>query len=520
MGLAGFTLADRLGAKSSPCSVAGCTRTWISIAGGKAAKLGGRGAADPSDPTSSMCDPCREAYRRVEDAQRPCDRPGCDGTWTWPAMAQVEAAAGNRPAPRGLCAGCEAKLGELSDQTLPCAVPGCTRTSIYSRRAQLMAGAPEATVEPPVLRCAQCESVYRKLKDRAVACGINGCRHKWTWSADEQIQAYAAGLSNEPPRRMCESCKADFGAIGDREVRCRTSGCKHTWTWSRGDQLDECIAGKPIPKAPRRMCESCLTIYQSVKDVERPCRRSGCKRTWTDKRGAQLARAVRGKTGDPYPQYCEICAKEMGELEDRQIPCKTENCEGTWTWTKQAQLAAGVRPEPKVPEKLEQPAVEHEDAVPEAPAAEVVIPEVSVIAAAVVPAAANQKRSRNRKKRRREIRPPERRCQSCVEFLKDKKTVEIPCKHCGTPIYWPPESQLQTHLGAWSEPSMCGACKRDATEAARAVEREALRAAATANQPHPPAAEPAPDASGPEAPTADAPAAESATADAGSASQA
>src|SRR5206468_12070263 len=106
-------------------------------------------------------------------------------------------------------------------------------------------------------------------------------------------------------------------------------------------------------KAPRRMCESCITIYQSVKDVERPCRRSGCKRTWTDKRGAQLARAVRGKTGDPYPQYCEICAKEMGELEDRQIPCKTENCEGTWTWTKQAQLAAGVRPEPKVPEKPE-----------------------------------------------------------------------------------------------------------------------------------------------------------------------
>ncbi|HVY39702.1 MAG TPA: hypothetical protein VHM31_17305 [Polyangia bacterium] len=546
MGLAGFTLADRLGAKSSPCSVAGCTRTWISIAGGKAAKLGGRGAADPSDPTSSMCDPCREAFRRAQDVQRPCDRPGCDGTWTWPAMAQVEAAAANRPAPRGLCAGCETKLSALSDQTLPCAVPGCSRTAVYSRRAQLLAGAPETTVEPPALRCAQCESVYRKLKDRPVACGINGCKHKWVWSADEQIQAYAAGLSNEPPRRMCEACKADFGAIADREVRCRTSGCKHTWTWSRGDQLDECVAGKPIPKAPRRMCESCVAIYQSVKDVERPCRRPGCKRTWTDKRGAQLARAVRGKTGDPYPQYCEICAKEMGELEDRQIPCKTENCEGTWTWTKQAQLAAGVRPEPKVEGKSEDKADEGErhsthtnghgpqpkgvdassEAVVaaepegEAPVAEA-LPETSAISAAATPAAANQKRSRNRKKRRREIRPPERRCQSCVDFLKDKKTVEIPCKHCGTPIYWPPESQLQTHLGAWSEPSMCGACKRDATEAARAVEREALRAAATANQPHPPGAEapsdaPAGDAATPEAAPAETPAA----IDAGSAPQA
>ena len=73
------------------------------------------------------------------------------------------------------------------------------------------------------------------------------------------------------------------------------------------------------------------------------------------------------------------------------------------------------------------------------------------------------------------IRPPERRCQDCSDFLKDKKTLEIPCKQCATPIYWPPESQLQTHLGAWAEPAMCGACKRDAMEAARAAEREALR---------------------------------------------
>ena len=88
------------------------------------------------------------------------------------------------------------------------------------------------------------------------------------------------------------------------------------------------------------------------------------------------------------------------------------------------------------------------------------------------PARATKEQER---KRRREIRPPERRCQDCSDFLKDKKTLEIPCKQCGTPIYWPPESQLQTHLGAWAEPAMCGACKRDAIEAARNAEREALR---------------------------------------------
>src|SRR5262249_13664103 len=91
MGSAGFTLADRLGVKSLPCSVPGCTRTWISMAStGKGLKLGGRGAADPSDPASSMCDPCREKLAKTSDLERPCDRPGCSGKWTWPVAAQLE----------------------------------------------------------------------------------------------------------------------------------------------------------------------------------------------------------------------------------------------------------------------------------------------------------------------------------------------------------------------------------------------------------------------------------------------
>src|SRR4029078_10346221 len=88
MGLAGFTLADRLGAKSSPCSVSGCTRTWLSMTSAKGAKLGGRGAPDPKDPASSMCDPCREAFAKTKDVERPCDRPGCTGTSTSPLMRE------------------------------------------------------------------------------------------------------------------------------------------------------------------------------------------------------------------------------------------------------------------------------------------------------------------------------------------------------------------------------------------------------------------------------------------------
>ena len=66
-----------------------------------------------------------------------------------------------------------------------------------------------------------------------------------------------------------------------------------------------------------------------------------------DKRGAQLARAVRGKVGDPYPHLCPNCEKELGDLEDREIQCRTEHCPGTFTWTKEQQLAAGVRPKLK-----------------------------------------------------------------------------------------------------------------------------------------------------------------------------
>jgi hypothetical protein len=473
MGSAGFTLADRLGAKSFPCSVPGCTRTWISLATGKGLKLGGRNAPDPSDPASGMCDPCRERFAKLEAQERRCERPGCEHTWTWSVPAQLEAFAAKKPPPQRLCAACEEKLAGLEDKPVPCSVPGCTRGSVFGKRAQLLAGAPEVEVTPAPTMCGPCEGVFKKLKDRQVNCGINGCKNKWVWSASEQIQDYAAGKPNEPPRRMCDECKAVFGGIADREVRCRTSGCKKTWTWSRSDQLDACVAGKAPPKAPHRMCQSCLDIYSRLKDVERPCRRPGCKRTWTDKRGAQLARAVRGKTGDPYPHYCEECEKEMGDLEDRLVPCKTDHCPGTWTWTKAQQLVAGVKPQ------LKEPPVEATAAGVAAPPegngatpAEGQVAAAPAAAAATVPAPGSRRRDR---KRRREIRPPERRCEACVEYLKDRKTREIPCKSCGTPIYWPPESQLQTHLGNWAEPSLCGACKRDVTEAARVAQREALR---------------------------------------------
>lgn len=489
-----FTLADRLGAKSFPCRVPGCTRTWLQLST-KAFGLG-RGTSDGDPATEGMCEPCREKSRRVADVERRCDRAGCSGTWTWTAAAQLAAFAADRPPPKSLCGACQSLLATLEDREIPCAVPGCTRTSLLTKQQQLVSqGQPEVAPEPAKpgtitvtgYLCDPCDQVARRIKDRQVNCGINGCSRKWIWKADDQIVAFAAGKPNEPPRRMCDTCRAGFGKLPDREVRCRTSGCKNTWTWSRFDQLDACVADKPAPKAPSQMCQRCFDLWSTLKDVERPCRRSSCKGTWMDKRGAQLARAVRGKVGDPYPHLCTNCEKELGDLEDREIPCRTDHCPGTFTWSKEQQLAAGVRPKLKEPEQAEEatqalPAGDTEVSAQSAStpaAAQGADPGVPETRPAAESAVAPGKGKKNKRKRKREVQPPERRCSACAEFLANRKTQEIPCVQCGTPIFWPPESQLQTHLGNWAAPSLCGACKLVQVQAARDAARELLR------HPHP-----------------------------------
>jgi hypothetical protein len=267
------------------------------------------------------------------------------------------------------------------------------------------------------------------------------------------------------------------------------------------------VADKPVPKAPSKMCKRCFDLWSTLKDVERPCRRAGCKGTWSDKRGAQLARHVRGKGGDPYPRYCTECEKELGDLDDREIACRTDGCPGTWTWSKEQQLAAGVRPKIKEPAPTQPTAEPTAAGAPEsAPVIEVVAPvvaETTPVEAAPTtenapapvaekPAGQPHHPGKGKKnRRRREPQPPERRCSACSEFLSGRKTQEIPCIQCATPIYWPPESQLQTHLGNWAAPALCGSCKLAQVMAAREAAREALRHPPAAHQPEPEATPPA-----------------------------
>lgn len=606
MSSSGFTLGDLLGAKTVPCRVRGCTRTWSDLSGSKALP---KARPQTDDETAGMCDPCRAKWPTLQDTARKCERAGCEHTWTWTRDEQMDAFVTRRPPPKRLCATCQEQLAGLTVKEIPCTAPGCSRVAKASPQDQLMGTGP---LQPPPSKpggplvtgvlCSPCFDVATHAKDKPVSCGITGCNRKWTWKADEQLAAFAAGKSIEhAPRRMCEPCRTAFGKLTDREVRCRASGCKKTWTWRREDQLDMAVADKPLPKPPEHLCESCFKLWSGLKDVERPCRQSGCTKTWTDRRGAQLARLLRGKTGDPYPQYCVEHGKLVEQLADREIRCKTDGCTHTWTWTKNQQLAAGVRPPDLPPDAPADRAAERSaegagngrngqhapnggpngkgepgqggDAKnvagngspggrngrrrrgqqrdehgtqpgqqanagstenPEAPAAAASDEQAASVsaesqppepaearieraeqaeAAQMVEAAEGKaasveaadadaeatgadeeattahpgapvaqaargeggKRGR-RKRRRREPQAPARHCGRCAKFLAEHKTVEIPCSQCATPIFWPPESQLQTQLGNWAQPSLCGACKRDVTEAARQAAKEALRA--------------------------------------------
>ncbi len=168
MGLAGFTLADRLGAKSSPCTVA-----WLHAHLDQHRRRQGRQAGRARRSRSVRPDvvdvrPVPRGVRaRARRGSAPATGPAAKGPGLGRRWRRSRRPPPTGPPPRGLCAGCEGKLARSATSRCPARWPGCTRTALFSRRAQLLAGAPDATLEAPALRCAQCESVYRKLKDRA-----------------------------------------------------------------------------------------------------------------------------------------------------------------------------------------------------------------------------------------------------------------------------------------------------------------------------------------------------------------
>ena len=272
----------------------------------------------------------------------PAIAPGCDGTWTWTAGGADGGVRHQAAAARTGCAPSDdAKLAALSEQGDPCAVHGCKRDVGVHAPGAAMAGAPEVEADaaaPHDVRPVR--GVYAQDEGPAGhAAASAAASASGPGRADEQIQDFAAGKPNEPPRRMCES--AGPTSAGMPTARC-AAGPRAARTPGPGRAAISSTPAWPAsraPKAPHRMCERCFEHLQHLKDVERPCRRAGCKGTWTDKRGAQLARAVRGKTGDPYPQLLHRVREgdrrsrgSRGRLQDRELPRHLDLEQGSSSW--------------------------------------------------------------------------------------------------------------------------------------------------------------------------------------------
>ena len=293
---------------------------------GKVSKLGGRSEGNDSDPASKMCEPCRDKFRDPVGRAASLRPPRVHGHLDLDRAGADEAFATRRSPPR-TCAPRTGQAGRPGEQarfparSRAASATGCSRagrsclrarrTSSWCRRRRCAAPARTSTRRSRIARS--------PAASRAARTSGPGRR-------DEQIQDYAAGVSNEPPRRLCETCKGVFGAIADREVRCRTSGCKNTWTWPREAQLDAAVAGKPVPKAPHRMCQRCIDLYSSLRTSSGRAAAPGASepgptsaaRSWRARCAARPAIPIR--TTAPSAKRRWASWRTAGPLQDRALP--------------------------------------------------------------------------------------------------------------------------------------------------------------------------------------------------------
>ncbi len=377
-------------------------------------------------PQARMCDECLALYNTLEDKEIPCDRPGCEGKWTWTRFQQLEhIRSGKSPdnPPRRMCDSCFEASKDLKPIEHKCRIKNCNNTWTLSAREQLALGDKPA----PHKMCDECFKLLNTLSDKELPCRVNGCDHTYTWTRFQQLEHIRSGKSlDNPPRRMCDSCFEIFKDLKPIEQKCRVKGCDKTWTYTTYDQLESIVKARkaaaesgqgdnpaevPVPPPPSRMCKECFDFFNQATDEQMPCKNKFCKNTWTYTRSMKLAHK---HFEHPYhpSKYCEECAKKLETLEDKQLPCKQEGCSGTWTYGKEDQLkdlTAGRSPQPRF-------------------------------------------------------------CHECNEFMREHPAYQADCEKCGKKIDVTSLLQLRVKLGVSKLPTLCADCARDSLQAELASE--------------------------------------------------
>lgn len=377
------------------CRVRGCPNTWNF---GRRTPGACETAPDGTPRPDRLCDECWERFKRLEDREVPCSTPGCNGTWTWTRLEQLEAQRrGHRTPPKGFCEECRRRMQALEDRQAPCRMRGCNNTWTWTRRQQML----HPGEAPPQRLCDECYRRLQTLHDREVPCSIPGCTGKWVWDRYQQLEHLLQGRSlNAPPRGLCKECRELLGSLEDREEPCRVPECSRTWTFTRYMQLVHIRRNGPDAPPPQRFCRECYSFLKRVDDMQVRCRFRGCTNTWTWTRAAQLHAWLCGRSAPPR-RLCEECRRRVRETPPKEMPCAVPGCSGVWTWSPEDQVQAQLLKRKNAPQK---------------------------------------------------------RCAECEQFLTEHSTVELKCAHCGAVIHWTPYEQLLVKLGQFRKPNMCAEC--------------------------------------------------------------
>ena len=273
----------------------------------------GRDGAKSSGLTTGL-------FSGFADQSITCTVDGCERTWTWSVEAQVRA--WGRPAPQGQCSEHRIEALELRDQEVSCRMSSCQRTWTWTAMAQLQAMGDDEREKPspPARLCEPCHRKLTTLSVERVSCKVHGCTRTVSVSAEAQLKAWIShpeAAGDVTPKRMCESCRDFCRTHSDREVACERSGCKKTWTFKTGAQLQDFVAGRPGP--PARLCDDCRREQAASSSVPArndpvqvmPCVVTGCEGTWTHRHGNRLEPATEGTL--PLDRMCPSCRSERGD---------------------------------------------------------------------------------------------------------------------------------------------------------------------------------------------------------------
>ena len=249
------------------CKIPGCENTWTWSS--REQIMAGRPEHDVAPP-QRMCSECYAKYRSLKPMEIKCRVPGCDDTWTWSPMAQLEAWVGagkpdEMPQPPGrMCNDCYSHYRKFKPVEVECKISGCDDTWTWSPMAQLEAwvgaGRPDEMPQPPGRMCDDCYARYKQMEPAEIECKYTkwGCTGYYVITREELIAHEKTGRPlPKPHTRACSRCRNFLKSHTTLPVTC--SECGNVFMHLDPErQLQYHLRGQEIPS----VCPTCISKKQ------------------------------------------------------------------------------------------------------------------------------------------------------------------------------------------------------------------------------------------------------------------